>query len=124
MIPKNPVDINKVDPGVLASLCLAAHQEVSRYHSEALMWWRMKEIKMNSEFAIAMSSITPATNADKKAKSDDSYVRAANLNAKGEAITRFYENIKKNFEAGHYWAEKTKSQKTTKRKWLAMNHIV
>ncbi len=116
LIPKKPTDVGKVDAGVLASLCLSAHQDASRYHAEALMWWRMKDIKTASELGRAINDITVATNADKKAKRDDDYIKAAELSAKGEAITRFYEGVKNNFETGHYWAkEKEKSDNSEKK---------
>lgn len=116
LIPKKPTDVGKVDAGILASLCLSAHQEASKNHAEALMWWRMKDISMASELGKAISDFTVATNADKKAKHDPSYIKAAELSAKGEAITRFYESVKNNFETGHYWAkEKEKSDNSEKK---------
>lgn len=109
-IPRKPSDILKIDPGVLASLCLSAHADACTYYSEALMWQRMKEIKMASELARAINDINVVTNADKKAKKDDIYMKAAELAAKGEAISKFYEGVKNNFDMGHYWAkEKEKS---------------
>jgi len=116
LIPKKPTDVGKVDAGILASLCLSAHQDASRYHAEALMWWRMKDIKTASELGRAINDFAVATNADKKAKKDDDYIKAAELSAKGEAITRFYEGVKNNFETGHYWAkEKEKSDNSEKK---------
>ena len=116
LIPKSPTDIGKVDAGILATLCLAAHQEASRFYAEALMWWRVKEVKMNSELGIAIAGITPATNADKKAKSDENFKKAALLSVKGEAITRFYESLKNNFETGHYWAKEKEKSDNSERK--------
>ncbi len=106
LIPRTPEQISNVDPGILASYCLAAHQNVSKTHSEATLWWRLKDIESQSSLATAIVEAgAPATNAEKRAKSDEKYIAASKLSAKGEAYVRFLDNMKTNFETAHYWAK-------------------
>lgn len=119
LIPRTPLDIANVDPGILASYCLAAHQTASQIHSEATLWWRLKDIAAQSALATAIVDAgAPATNAEKRAKSNPTYVRAAEIAAKGEAYVRFLDNMKTNFETGHYWA---KGQETSANKEKTMS---
>jgi hypothetical protein len=106
LIPRTPLEIAKVDPGILASYCLAAHQTASAIHAKATIWWRLKDIAAESALSIAIVNAgAPATNAEKRAKSDESYQKAAGKAAKGEAYVRFLDSMKTNFETGHYWAK-------------------
>lgn len=106
LIPRTPLEIARVDPSILASYCLAAHQTASAIHAKSTVWWRLKTIASESALANAIVNAgAPATNAEKRAKSDEHYQRAAGKAAKGEAYTRFLDSMKTNFETGHYWAK-------------------
>jgi hypothetical protein len=119
LIPRTPLEIAKVDPSILASYCLAAHQTASSIHAKATVWKRLKELDADSALSSAIVNAgAPATNAEKRARSDELYIKASKKSAKGDAYVRFLDSMKTNFEAGHYWA---KGQETAANKESKMS---
>jgi len=106
LIPKHPQDINNVDPKVLASLCLAAHSNASALLSQATLWLLLRKIDSEAALGFAINELgPPGVTAEKRSKNDPEYKNRAKLYAIGESYVKFYQNMLKNFEAGHYWAK-------------------
>jgi len=117
LIPRTPEQISNVDPGILASYCLAAHQTASAIHSKATLWWRLKELAADSKLSTAIVDAgAPATNAEKRAKGEPEFIKASELAAKGEAYVRFLDSMKTNFETCHYWAKAQETAANSERK--------
>jgi hypothetical protein len=104
LIPKTPDKLSDVDAGLIATYCLAAIQTANVKYSKALMWQRLKKIKMDAVLGDLMRNSEKVTIAEKVAKSDPAYIEAANIYALAESYVEYYKNLLENFRATHYWA--------------------
>jgi hypothetical protein len=110
LIPKTPEKLNDVDPGLIATYCLAAIQTANVKYAKALMWQRMKKVSLDSVLGRKMAeSSEPATVKEKMAKASPEYEEAARLYGLSEAYVDFYKNMLENFRATHYWAREQES---------------
>lgn len=110
LIPKRPEKLADVDPGLIATYCLAAIQTANVKYAKALMWQRMKKVSLDSTLGRLMSgSSEPATVKEKMSKANPEYEEAARLYGLAEAYVDFYKNMLDNFKATHYWAREQES---------------
>ena len=119
MLPRFPSDLPKVDPRILASLLLAAHQDATEKWSKAKLWAKVRKIDTDAALAMAIEEVGgTATTAEKRAKKETGYVDASKAEAIGEAYLAFYDKVLKNFETSHYWARDEEASRQKERKML------
>lgn len=116
LIPKTPDKLADVDAGLIATYCLAAIQTANVKYSKALMWQRLKKVKMDAVLGDLMRNSEKVTIAEKVAKSDPAYVEAANMYALAESYVEYYKNLLENFRATHYWARAQETEERSESK--------
>jgi hypothetical protein len=109
MIPKSPLDIGKVDPKILATLCLASFQRTNELYSRSILFYSLKKIELEAKFGSLIveedpNVKIPATLKKEAVKANKDYVKASEILSVAEAYVKFYAGLLKNFETGHYWA--------------------
>jgi len=105
LIPKSPEKLADVDAGLIATYCLAAIQTANVKYTKALMWQRLRKVELDAALgSLIRDSTKPVTIAEKSAKADPKYEKAATLHGLAEAYVEFYKNLLENFRATHYWA--------------------
>lgn len=116
LIPRTPEKLTDVDPGLIATYCLAAVQTANVKYARATMWQRQKKVAVESILGRLIAELTsgdgkiPATIAEKTAKGKPSYEAASQLLGMADAYVDFYKNMLENFKATHYWAREQESQ--------------
>jgi len=110
LIPRTPERLLDVDPGLIATYCLAAIQTANVKYAKALMWQRLKKIEMDKVLGGFIRTADRATTAEKIAKSEPEYEAAAMLHGLADSYVEFYKNMLDNFKATHYWAREQESQ--------------
>lgn len=110
LIPRTPEKLTDIDPGLIATYCLAAIQTANVKYAKALMWQRLRKVEMDKVLGGFIRGAEKATTAEKIAKAEPDYERAATLHGLAEAYVEFYKNMLENFRATHYWAREQESQ--------------
>jgi len=116
LIPKTPEKLTDIDPGLIATYCLAAIQTVNVKYTKALMWQRLRKVDMDKVLGGFIRNAEKATTAEKIAKSEPAYEAAATLHGLADSYVEFYKNMLENFRATHYWAREQESQAREERK--------
>ena len=105
-IPKRMEDLDNMDPGIVASRCLAALFITNDFYAEALAWSGWREVEAQSVLGKLMAdSAVPVTIRKDSVRSDNKYTSSQEKYKTALAYVEFYAGMKKGFEAGHYWAK-------------------
>jgi hypothetical protein len=124
LIPKTPDKLADVDAGLIATYCLAAIQTANVKFSRALMWQRLRKVELDSVLGRLIRDSSkaegdkkvPVTIAEKSAKADPEYEKAATLHGLAESYVEFYKNMLENFRATHYWARAQETEERNENK--------